>query len=299
MTQTLCDISKIGFGAAGAWGKSWFSENKAQKLIAAALDHGIRHFDTAGFYAGGVAETRLGKALQDLSANDVEISSKAGTEYGSFGRPAKDFSAKAIERQVDTSLKRLNREQLDILYLHGPTPETIDMTKETLLRLTEIGKIKKIGVCGEGQALEYAIKTSWIDIIMGRFNALDQSHADIFALAKQKGVQTVAIAPLGQALYRKSLFLPRTFSDLWYLARAIGRNPTALKRAQEVDLSNISQLSGRTAAEAMLAFTLSNQDIDIVLSSTTRIAHLQSWVQTVQSSPLKTEEMEQLIALGQ
>ena len=277
---------RLGFGATGAWGKRWFSARKAERLVLRALELGITHFDTAGFYAGGVAETRLGAALKLTSRTQIEISSKVGTRYGPSGKPIKDFSVAAIRRDVHASLKRLNRDYIDILYLHGPTPEQIDGTQNVMSMLKQEGKIRAIGVCGVGEQLAYAVKTKSADVIMGLYNAFDTRHGDVFTKAKAGGIKTIGIAPLGQALYRQGFLIPKSIADLWYLARALGRNRSELKHARKSASDILNQIEGRSPASAMLGFALTNPDLDIALTNTTRLKHLDESIATARGKPL-------------
>lgn len=283
--------TRLGFGATGAWGKAWFPEKTAEKLVSRALERGVLHFDTAGFYAGGIAEARLGQALKLTGRKNVQISSKVGTYYGTGGKAIKDFSVAAIRSDVNASLKRLGREQIDILYLHGPTIEQIDGTRNVMAMLKNEGKIGAIGVCGIGEQLDYAVKTKAVDAIMGLYNAFDRSHGDIFARAKTAGIMNVAIAPLGQALYRRGFLLPKSRSDLWYLARALGKNRDELKHARHVAANALGGVENRSPAAAMLGFVLANADIDVVMTNTTRLAHLDESLKTAEGPALSAREI--------
>lgn len=272
------DISRLGFGASGAWGKSWFSARKAENLVSRALERGIVHFDTAGFYANGVAEARLASALKLTARENVTISSKVGTRYGVSGKPIKDFSVAAIRSDVNASLKRLGKDHIHILYLHGPTPEQIEGTRNVMSMLKQEGKIGAIGVCGTGEQLDYAVKTGAVDVIMGLYNAFDQRHGLIFEKAQKHKIMCVGIAPLGQALYRRGFLLPKSPADIWYAARAIGRNGPELKHARHIAANALAGIDGYSAVGAMLGFALSNKNLNIILTNTTRLAHLEESV---------------------
>ena len=110
----------LGFGVSGPHGARWFREGKLARLIAQALDGGVRHFDTAPFY--GEAEERLGRALQGRS--DIFISTKTGTRRAGR-RLVKDFSPAGMRADVEGSLLRLKREAVDVIYLHGPAPAEV------------------------------------------------------------------------------------------------------------------------------------------------------------------------------
>lgn len=282
---------RLGFGATGAWGKSWFSAQKAERLVTKSLELGITHFDTAGFYANGRAETRLGAALKLSNRTQIEISSKVGTHYRGGGKPIKDFSVASIRRDVHASLKRLNRDYIDIVYLHGPTPQQIDSTRNVMSMLKQEGKIRAIGVCGVGEQLSHAVETKSADVIMGLYNAFDTRHSHTFKHAKQNNIRTVGIAPLGQALYRRGFMRPKSPADLWYLARAVGRNRAELRHARKTATRLLSQIEGRRPAAAMLGFTLANPDLDIVLVNTTRPEHLEECITTAKGPELAQEAL--------
>lgn len=281
-------LSRLGFGATGAWGKAWFSAAKAEGLISRALERGILHFDTAGFYANGEAEARLGKALKLTARDNISVSSKVGTRYGAGGKPIKDFSVAAIRADVNASLKRLGRDHIDILYLHGPSPEQIEGTRNVMAMLKQEGKIGAIGVCGVGEQLTHAINAGATDVIMGLYNAFDQRHGAVFELARKKKVQCVGIAPLGQALYRRGFLVPKSSADIWYLARALGRNGNELKHARHVAANALSSLEGHTPVSAMLGFALANPNLDLVFTNTTRLSHLEESVRIAAGPALDT-----------
>lgn len=285
---------RLGFGATGAWGKAWFSPQKAERLIQRALERGVTHFDTAGFYAGGTAETRLGNALKQTARSNIKVSSKIGTRIGNGGKLIKDFSVATIRADVNASLKRLGREQIDILYLHGPTHTQIDGTRNVMSMLKQEGKIGAIGVCGIGDQLEYAMNTKAVDAVMGLYNAFDHSHGPHFARAKAEDLHTVAIAPLGQALYRRGFLFPKSSADIWYLARAIGKNRKELKHARHVAANALESLKPLTPAGAMLGFVLANTDIDIAMTNTTRLVHLDESITAATGSPLEANALAQL-----
>ena len=286
---------KLGFGATGAWGKAWFSAQKAKDLITQALDLGIHYFDTAGFYANGIAETRLGDAVK--GRHDICISSKVGTRYV-FGRPAqKDFSDAGIRSDLIESFQRLKRDHIHVLYLHGPSIDQIDQTRRVMQDLKQEGKIAKIGVCGVGAELAYTVETGAADVIMGTYNAFDQSHAPIFEKAKAKNIQTIGIAPLGQALYRRGFTFPKSPSDVWYLARAIGKNREEYKHARQHAAAQLANVTEASPAAAMLNFALANSSLDRVFINTTRPEHLTESVRTARDLPLSPETLANIAKL--
>lgn len=281
---------RLGFGCSGVWGQRWFSEKKAADLLAMAIENGISHFDTAGFYHQ--AEMRLGNGIKNFSADDIFVSTKTGTVLGRGGL-TKDFSTRAIYRDVEQSLKNLGREQLDLVYLHGPNDEELKQGADILDQLKTEGKIRFSGVCSEGQYLVHAASHSAIDVIMGAYNVFRRAHEPAFATAKRNGKAVVAIAPLAQGLYRSDLFAPRSMSDGWHLLRALVKNKPELDFARRNH--DILDAPDRGPAGVALGFVLANRDIDVAVTTTTKTVHLEETIDSAMK-PLSDDVLGRLQA---
>lgn len=258
--------SRLGFGVSGPLGQFWFSEAKTRALIDQAIAGGITHFDTGPFYFA--AERRLGAALRELNQPPAFISTKTGTRRKGR-RLVKDFSERAIREDVEKSCRRLGRDALDLLYLHGPTSAEIDAARPVLETLKREGRVRAIGVCGEGEPLAHAARCGF-GAVMAPYNIMDRRHEAIFAEAKKRGVLTVAVAPLAQGLFDPEFNRPHSLPDLWRIARARfrGRYSRDLLAAARQALGELEP------AAAALGFVLANPDIDIVITTTTKPGHL-------------------------
>ncbi|MEL7486824.1 MAG: aldo/keto reductase, partial [Pseudomonadota bacterium] len=258
--EPRCDMRaplRLGFGCAGAWALPSLSDRAARRLVAHAASLGVSHFDTAGFYGAGAAEARLGRALADISDGDAcFVSTKTGTRLDRLGRKRKDFSEAGMRADVDASLRRLGRERIDLLYLHGPSNEALERAAPFLDALKDEGLIAAWGVCGEGSGLDYAVDRGLGDAIMGVYNVFDRRHADVFRRAKRAGMAVAAIAPLAQALYRKDFFAPRSPAAVWYILRALVRNRAALAAARAPAAAILHETPGWDAADLVLRHAL-------------------------------------------
>lgn len=285
---------RLGFGCSGAWAKKWFPERQARAVLLAALEAGVRHVDTAGFYAAGEGERRLGAILREFGG-PVFVSTKTGTRYLRSGGAIKDFTAIGIRTDVEASLRRLGRERLDLLYLHGPSERDFSPALETLRALKKEGKIALAGVCGEGAGLVRAVEADGVDVVMGVYNLFRREHAAVFARAKEKGVGVVAIAPLAQGLYRRGFFVPTSFADCWRIARALAKNRAELERARAArDLLNAE---GWTPAQLALAFVHANPAIDVAMTTSTNVGRLRETAAAA-ARPAPAEIMTRLAALA-
>ena len=122
------DIPRIGMGcwaiggpfSAGneSWAYSNTNDKQSERAIRAALDAGVRIFDTAPAYGAGHSERLLGNALKDR--HDALVVTKLGISINSDRREVvgEDTTADNVETAIDASLKRLQRERIDILLLH-------------------------------------------------------------------------------------------------------------------------------------------------------------------------------------
>ncbi len=104
-------------GRAVGWGT--VDDNVSCAAIAVALNHGIKHFDTAQAYGCGHSETVLGKALKNHP--DVAIATKIGlaidTETKELTGPIND--PELIRQTIDASRKRLGRDRIDLVLHHN------------------------------------------------------------------------------------------------------------------------------------------------------------------------------------
>jgi len=131
-------------------------EPDAINLVHWALDHGINFIDTADIYEGydrylgspgGVAETILGKALEGRRDKAI-VTTKAGNPVSNGSAEVrKGLSRAHIETQLESSLRRLRMDHVNIFEFHRPDPETpLAESIETIVRLIHSGKVRHWGL---------------------------------------------------------------------------------------------------------------------------------------------------------
>jgi D-threo-aldose 1-dehydrogenase len=172
--------TRLGFGCAGLMRDS--SSEGRQRVLAAAFDEGIRHFDLARMYGLGTAESEFGKFARGRRA-ELVVATKFGIEPASasgrvarFQAPARRLMARypalrrlarrhsgALHRphkydaataraSLETSLRELRMDYVDILFLHDPSPDDAPVLSEVCAYLEEArqaGYIRAWGVAGE------------------------------------------------------------------------------------------------------------------------------------------------------
>jgi 1-deoxyxylulose-5-phosphate synthase len=157
--NTGMDVSRIclgcmGFGDASRWIHKWvLNEENSRPIIKKALELGINFFDTANVYSIGTSEAILGRALKDFANRDeVVIATKLHGKMHD-GPNGSGLSRKAILREIDKSLKRLETDYVDLYIIHRWDYETpIQETMEALHDVVRAGKaaISAPRPCGRG-----------------------------------------------------------------------------------------------------------------------------------------------------
>jgi aryl-alcohol dehydrogenase-like predicted oxidoreductase len=147
-------VSAVGLGT-WAYGNDTFGRVEDQqsiRAIRAAVDAGITLIDTAPAYGAGHAEEVVGRAIEGLR-DKVVIATKCGT-HRDGPKYVRDLSPQRIRKEIETSLSRLNIEQIDLYQIHWPDPDTaLEESVEELLKLKKEGKFKYLGVCNFGVEL--------------------------------------------------------------------------------------------------------------------------------------------------
>lgn len=151
MVSELC-LGTMTFGGnnAGVWSNiGKLQQKEVNDLVKGALDAGINFIDTANVYSFGQSEQLLGQSLKDLgiARDQVVIATKA------LGRMNELPNSLGLSRyhlfsSVDASLKRLQLDHIDILYVHGVDPKTsIEQILQSLNDIVSSGKVRYIAIC--------------------------------------------------------------------------------------------------------------------------------------------------------
>ena len=147
LKNTDLRVSRFCMGGCPMGGYNWgkVQEDEFIGAIHRALDVGVNFFDTADTYGLGQSERTLSKGLGSRR-NEVIIETKFGVRVGG-GKTVYDNSPEYIEEALDSSLRRLNTDYIDIYLIHyrdGVTP--IEDVVGKLTDLREKGKIRYFGL---------------------------------------------------------------------------------------------------------------------------------------------------------
>ncbi len=154
-----------------------------ERAIARALEVGINYFDTAVQYGDGASETHLGIALAKLHAPDAVVGTKVRLLSAEFDR-----IATTITTSLDASLRRLQRDRVDVFHLHNPITtdgggeslsvrQVIDEVVPAFQALRDAGKLRLLGLTavGDTAALQQVIDTGVFGSAQISYNMLNPS----------------------------------------------------------------------------------------------------------------------------
>lgn len=162
-------VSPLGLGC-GPLGAPGLDEAAAARVVHAALDHGVRVFDTAPSY--GPSEERLARALAGRR-REATLVTKGG--YGVPGVP--DWTPECVALGIDRALRVLCTDVLDVFLLHSCSEELLrrgDLV-EPLARAREAGKVRAVGYSGDGEALSAALATAAFDVVECSVSVVDRA----------------------------------------------------------------------------------------------------------------------------
>jgi aryl-alcohol dehydrogenase-like predicted oxidoreductase len=138
-------VSTVGVGC-NAFGTR-IDAAQTRAVVDAAFEHGVNFFDTADVYGRGESEELLGQALRGRR-DEVVIATKFGMDVDGLNGDdgGRRGSAAYVRKAVESSLKRLDTDHIDLYQLHTPDPSTpIEETLGAMNDLVADGKVRAIG----------------------------------------------------------------------------------------------------------------------------------------------------------
>jgi aflatoxin B1 aldehyde reductase len=180
-----------------------FDEAVADRMVGMFLDLGYEEIDTAHNYANGQAEEILGRILTPERRRKVCLATKVNPFDGG------NLGPENIARQLETSLRRLRTDSVDLLYLHAPDVKTpIEVTLEACGKLFKEGKFRALGLSNYASWQVADIwhlcgREGWVtpSVYQGMYNAITRDvEGELFPAIRNFGVRFYAYNPLAGGL---------------------------------------------------------------------------------------------------
>lgn len=277
----------------------------AEKILRAAFDRGITHFDLANNYGPppGSAEENFGKFLRGALAghrDELIVSSKAGHRMwdGPYGDGC---SRKSLIASCDQSLRRTGLDYFDIFYAHrfdGITP--VEETANALADLVRAGKALYVGLskfppdAAERACAILRERGAPCLVFQDRYSLFERSPENgKLETAKRNGAGFIAFSPLAQGL-----LTDKYLNGIPERSRAADPNGF-LKReqvtAEKIDaarkLDAIARERGQTLAQTALAWLLGNPLVTSVLVGARSPEQLEDSLGALENTDFSPEEL--------
>jgi aryl-alcohol dehydrogenase-like predicted oxidoreductase len=314
--NTGMTVSEIGFGGSRIGGV--FADKNSTKeslnVLRKALDSGITFYDTADMYAQGESESLIGTAFRGRR-DQVILATKGGyclpargnimkrlkplvrpmvqalglkrakLPLGMSGALSQDFSPSHLTKALESSLRRLQTDYVDLYQLHSPREPFLQSqgfgeALQTLERLKGQGKLRFYGVATEvPQDAPFCLSAPGISSVQLGFGLLDLEALEqgTLAAAAARGLGVIARGCFGGGLLKDDL-------DEAQLKAATPKWQHILA------LRSLSKSTGRAPLDIALQFCRGTSAIGVTLLGMRVESHLRDNLRHVQACPLNAEE---------
>ena len=199
-------VQGVGFGANAVGGHNIYGpqdEDAGRALVTSAIEQGINLIDTAYIYGPGRSEELIGEVVAKLGVrSQVVIATKGAHRGNTTGRDI-DNSPAFMRECVESSLRRLRTDYLDIFYIHLPDEKTPKYEAVgALQRMREAGMIRAIGVSNFSiEQLHEADRDGYVDVIQNEYNLFARSAEQTFLpLCVERSISFIPYFPLASGL---------------------------------------------------------------------------------------------------
>ena len=294
--RTGLRVSVLGLGGGGhsrLGQRTGAGEAQSVAIVRRALERGVNFVDTAEAYG---TEPLVGAALQGIQHGDVILSTKKSVADN--GRPV---TAAELARGLEASLTRLQTDYVDVYHLHGVRADQYDHAVAELvpamLKLRDEGKIRFLGITeafgpDPGHTMmARAVHDDYWDVVMVGFNILNQSARErVFAETQRRKIGVLCMFAVRDALSRPEK-LRQTIGELVQQG-LIDREAVD----QQDPLGFLTAIDGvGSLPDAAYRFCRAEPGIDVVLSGTGNMQHLEENVRSILSPPLPADVRQRLI----
>ena len=275
------EISAIGFGAMGmsqSYGPTGTREESIA-VLRAAVERGVTFFDTAEIYGAGHNEELVGEALEPFKGR-VVIATKFGFKDPASGPGAGlDSSPKRIRQVVETSLKRLRVDAIDLLYQHRVDPAIpIEDVAGAVKNLINEGKVKHFGLSeASARTISRANAVQPVTAVQSEYSLWwREPEKEILPRCEELGIGFVPFSPLGKGFLTGKIDETTKFDSTDFRNTVPRFTPENRKANQAVVdvLARIAQRKKATPGQIALAWLLAQKPWIVPIPGTRKIERL-------------------------
>jgi L-galactose dehydrogenase len=301
-TGLRVSVMGIGTGGPSRLGQSsGVPEAEAGQMVRRALDLGVNLIDTAADY--GESESILGRALTGVARESYVLCTKfngvRNHRLPALGPETLKAEAE-LEHSLERSLQRLGTDYVDVLQLHGLTPDWYAPVRDRfvpgLRRLQERGRLRFIGVTErfaddphEHTAARLALQDDFFDTMMVGYNLLlPAAEQRLFPETQRRDIGVLAMIVVSATIAQPEQLAAQiaALKAAGQLAHDAGPDQGPLDWLVHGDVDSVTSAAYRFAA--------GHPAVSCVLSGTSRVAHLEQNVGAVLRGPLPEADRARL-----
>lgn len=285
--RTGLRVSTLGLGAGGFGAFGGLDEATSVRLAHTAFDGGINLIDTADFYSLGESELYTGKAIADRR-DKIILATKSGLPM-SENPLERGGSRLWITRAVESSLKRLGTDYIDIYQLHQPDLDTdLEETLDVMNDLVRAGKIRYYGVANSTARLisEGQLRAKLKNIVaphteQSSYSLFDRyPERELLPACHEYAMGFFAYSPLDggwlTGKYRKGQDPERTARQRLQPAKydmTTAENKSKLEKVEA--LAKLAHEFGVELSQMAIGFVLAHHAVSCALIGGSKVEHIQ------------------------
>jgi len=279
--KTNLEVPAIAFGTwafGGEWGAVDAADAKA--AINRALDVGITLFDTAQAYGFGASEALLSDALWGrVSRDDVVVATKGGLRMQG-GELLRDASARWLRAGVESSLRNLRTDHIDLYQVHWPDETTpAEETAGALEDLVREGKVRHVGVSNySAKQMDELARYGRVETLQPPYHMFRRDiEAEILPYTAEHDIGVLVYGPLAHGLLGGAMSTGTTFpADDWRSHSSDFTGERFRRNLHAVDqLKDFAREHAISLPQLAVAWTLSHPAVHVAIVGARRPAQLE------------------------
>ncbi len=304
-------ITPLGIGAwamgGGGWAFAWGpqDDNASVAAIHAALDAGLNWIDTAAVYGLGHSEEVVARALKTWPGPQPFVFTKCERVWNESREIGKSLKADSIRREVEASLRRLQRDTIDLYQIHWPEPdEDIEEGWTAMAKLQREGKVRWIGVSNFNVGhMRRAQAIAPITSLQPPYSILARDiETGALPFAQANGIGVIVYSPMKSGLLSGAMTRERIAampSDDFRRRVPAFQEPQLTRNLELADLLRaIGRRHGRTAGETAIAWTLRHPAVTAAIVGMRSPAQVQGVIGAAEFrlDPEEVREIEEFLS---
>jgi aryl-alcohol dehydrogenase-like predicted oxidoreductase len=212
-------VSVIGVGTwqlGGEWGHA-YTQAEVDAILDEAAAMGMNLIDTAECYGDHCSEALIGDYLARRRREDWVVATKFGHRYLGFNDRAWALSPAEVEEQLESSLRALRVDRVDVYQFHSGTDESFQQPAlwAMLERQRRAGKVGHLGVSISSKAgplqaeLARAVGAEMLQVVYNRLER--RAERDFLPAARRDGLGVLARVPLASGFLSGKYTGPGSF----------------------------------------------------------------------------------------